>query len=494
MPPVEQIKLKRAGTGLRAYDPDRAWHGFTLFAPQTGGGNVYLVDLEGNVVHTWQMPYPPGNYGYLTERGTLFYNGKTPENSDRFISGKPWKGGAALEADWNGRVLWEVQHPDHHHDGIRLRNGNVLLLCLAQLPRDFAAKVQGGMPGTEHNGDMYGDYLVEMTTGGRIVWEYPIWEHLDPETDCITAVQERREEWMHGNGVAELPNGDIVVSFRAISTVIIIDRRTGKIIWKLGAPPLCGQHAPTPLPNGNLLLLCLAKLPRDLVPKIKGGMPGTEHNGEMYADYLVEMTIAGRIVWEWRTWEHFDPESDCITAVQERREEWTHGNGLAELPNGDVVVSFRAISTVIIIERRTVKIIWKLGAPPLSGQHAPMPLANGNLLLFDNGPHRLDHPMPFSRVIEVELATKQIVWKYQEKRESDFFSPRISNAQRLPNGNTLICEGDFGRLFEVTAEGELVWEFVNPFFGEGPTGINNRVFRAYRYSEDEIARAKGGGS
>ena len=101
--------------------------------------------------------------------------------------------------------------------------------------------------------------------------------------------------------------------------------------------------------------------------------------------------------------------------------------------------------------------------------------------------------MPFSRVIEVEPATKEIVWEYREKRESDFFSPRISNAQRLPNGNTLVCEGDFGRFFEVTSEGELVWEYVNPYFGEGPNGFNNRVFRAYRYSAEEIARAKATG-
>ncbi len=363
MPPVEQIKAKRAGLGLRACDRDRVFPGFTLFAPQSGGGKVYLIDLDGEIIHAWQMPYPPGNYGYLTERGTLFYNGKTPDDSERFISRQPWKGGATVEATWNGRVLWEVKHPDHHHDGIRLRNGNVLLLCLAPLPRE-------------------------------------------------------------------------------------------------------------------------------IVPKVKGGMPGTEHNGEMYADYLVEMTTDGEIVWEWRTWEHFDPDIDAITAVQERREEWTHGNGLAELPSGDIVASFRIISTVIIIERRTGRIMWKLGAPPLSSQHAPTPLPNGNLLIFDNGPHRLDHPMPFSRVIEVEPKTKEIVWKYQEKRESDFFSPRISNAQRLPNGNTLICEGDFGRLFEVTLDGEVVWEFVNPYFGEGPNGPNNRVFRAYRYSAEEIARAK----
>src|SRR5262249_6593568 len=59
MPFVEQVKAKRFGTGLRALDVERACPGFTLFAPQSGGGNVYLIDLGGNVTHTWQMPYPP---------------------------------------------------------------------------------------------------------------------------------------------------------------------------------------------------------------------------------------------------------------------------------------------------------------------------------------------------------------------------------------------------------------------------------------------------
>ena len=54
----------------------------------------------------------------------------------------------------------------------------------------------------------------------------------------------------------------------------------------------------------------------------------------------------------------------------------------------------------------------------------------------------------------------------------------------------MICEGDFGRMLEVTAGGEIVWEYVNPYFGDGPNGLNNRVFRAYRYSTDEIAKAK----
>ncbi len=361
--PVEQTKLRRAETGLRAIDRERAWPGFTLFAPyQSDDTTVYLIDREGTVVHTWQMPWP-AQYARLTERGTLVYNGKTPAEPGSFLDDKPYKVGAMLEADWNGRVLWEVRHSDHHHDGILLRNGNVLLLSLVRLPRDLAARIEGGLAGSEHRGEMYGDTLVELTTDGRLVREYRVWEQLDPRTERITAIQEPRDVWSNGNGLAELPNGDIVVSFRTISTVVILDRRTGAIVWKLGAPPLCGQHAPTPL-------------------------------------------------------------------------------------------------------------------------------ANGNLLIFDNGPHRLDHALPFSRVIEVELATKRIVWEYRERREIDFFSPRISNAQRLPNGNTLICEGDFGRLFEVTNRGEIVWEYVNPFFGGAPSMQNNRIFRAYRYSMEIVSAAR----
>src|SRR5215469_6809879 len=70
MAAIEQNTLKRRGVGLRACAPERAFPGFTLFAPHfVQNTNVYLVDLEGEIVHTWNMPYPPGLSGYLTERG-----------------------------------------------------------------------------------------------------------------------------------------------------------------------------------------------------------------------------------------------------------------------------------------------------------------------------------------------------------------------------------------------------------------------------------------
>src|SRR6516225_3503486 len=181
-----------------------------------------------------------------------------------------------------------------------------------------------------------------------------------------------------------------------------------------------------------------------------------------------------------------------------RRAPWAQGNSVEELPEGDILASYRPTSTVIRISRKTGKIVWKLGPPTVAGQHAPTLLENGNILIFDNGPHRLDDSVPYSRAIEVDPATNAIVWKYQDKPAWNFFSPRMGCAQRLPNGNTLITESSFGRFFEVTKEGEIVWEYVNPFFGTpffgGPPGSeSNQVFRAVRYSADEIARARHSG-
>src|SRR5205823_11071978 len=108
---------------------------------------------------------------------------------------------------------------------------------------------------------------------------------------------------------------------------------------------------------------------------------------------------------------------------------WTHGNTVAETADGNLLVSFRNISTVIMIERATGNIVWELGGPPLAQQHDPRPLPNGNVLIFDNGTHRRDHPATFSRVIEVDPRTSEIVWEYVDQSLFEFFSPYISGAQ-----------------------------------------------------------------
>ena len=79
MPSVEQNKVKRSGIGLRACDRDRAFDGFTLFAPLSGDGKVYLIDLDGEVVHTWQMPYPPGSMAISPKEAPTFITARPPK-------------------------------------------------------------------------------------------------------------------------------------------------------------------------------------------------------------------------------------------------------------------------------------------------------------------------------------------------------------------------------------------------------------------------------
>jgi hypothetical protein len=361
---IDPQKIRRSHTGLIAHDSNLAQPGYTLFTPMYGDGTVYLIDMQGEIAHRWQMPYRPGLYAHLLDNGHLFYGGKVMEDLDRFEAWGRFKAGAALEVDWQGRVLWELRRPDHHHDARKLRNGNVLLLCLAPLPEAIARRVQGGLP-------------------------------------------------------------------------------------------------------------------------------GTEANGVIYADYLLEMTTSGDVVWQWRSWEHMEPERYPMTP-QDLRHEWTHGNTVAETAEGNILVSFRNISTVVMIERASGNIIWQIGGPPLAQQHDPRPLPNGNILIFDNGTHRHDNPVTFSRVIEVDPRTSDIVWRYTDQSIFEFFSPYISGAQRLANGNTLICEGCHGRIFEVTTDQEVVWEYVSPHFFQEPgrVGLNNWVFRAFRYTADEIERAR----
>ncbi len=168
------------------------------------------------------------------------------------------------------------------------------------------------------------------------------------------------------------------------------------------------------------------------------------------------------------------------------RADWAHTNTIEVLPPtplgevdprfkaGNVLVSFRALDIIAIIDPEKDAFVWAYGLGMLDGQHQPTMLGNGNILLFDNGTYR-----GYSVVREIEPASGNIVWEYSNG--TDFFSPFRSGVQRLPNGNTLICECDAGHIFEVTPEKEVVWDFRSPFVGQGPTHLGKRIHRATRY-------------
>jgi hypothetical protein len=124
---------------------------------------------------------------------------------------------------------------------------------------------------------------------------------------------------------------------------------------------------------------------------------------------------------------------------------------------GNLLVCVRDQDTIVVIDPATEKVVWSWGRGVLEWPHHPTLLDNGNLLIFDNGVRRR-----WTRVIELDPRTRKIVWRYRADEPGDFFSYTRGGNQRLPNGNTLITDSDSGHAFEVTPDGEIVWEFFTP--------------------------------
>ena len=257
-------------------------------------------------------------------------------------------------------------------------------------------------------------------------------------------------------------------------------------------------------------------------------------------DVIYEVNWDGDIIWEWVCSEHF-PEmgfSEEARNVMARNPtmvigkgkvgDWMHINSMSTLgPNrfydgGDsrfhpdnIIWDGRQTNIIAIIDKQSGSIVWQIGPDYdrsrelrelgwIIGQHhahmIPRGLpGEGNILVFDNGGFAgYGNPNPgaptghnnalrdHSRIIEFDPLSLKVVWQYTYREAGympkmstyTFYSPLISSAQRLPNGNTLITEGSGGRLLEVTADHELVWEYISPYYGTD--GQSNYVYRAYR--------------
>lgn len=144
----------------------------------------------------------------------------------------------------------------------------------------------------------------------------------------------------------------------------------------------------------------------------------------------------------------------------------------------DILISVKHLNLIGIIDMKREKLIWKYGPRELEEQHHSTLLENGNILIFDNGTNR-----KYSRIIELEPLTNKIIWQYKEDSPPSFYSSWGGAAQRLPNGNTLITETSTGRVFEITKDREIVWEFYNPNRDEN--GKRATIYRMMRINDLE---------
>jgi hypothetical protein len=439
-----------AHRGLRIYERCKAWNGYTLlncFTP-TGtekNGNNVLIDMEGNIVNEWAFP----GMAYLSASKALPGGYIVGSSIEDFMAG----GGKLTQLNWDGEVVkqWDTtMHHDHEREGSPCG-----YFAPDQEPRTFCGKVlvlESANPPPEETGhicsskQIVDDTIRELSWSGEELFKWECWKHFE---------QLGLDEW--------------------------------------------------------------AEAGIDL---------GLNYQGP-------------------DEWASFLPE------------DWSHGNAVAWVgPNkwwsehhdarfhpDNIIADFRSLNITIIIARHRHPhgkweegdIIWKLGPDystagddykvgQIIGQHMahmiPKGLpGGGNLLIFDNGgaagygalvqglraepegSEEVGKPLGtwpnkfrlFSRVLEINPVTKQIVWEFKQPKLSEdlngdgkilgneklFFSNLMSAAQRLPNGNTLITEADVGRIFEVTKCGEVVWEYA-PSWVDSSQFMGIAVYRAYR--------------
>lgn len=309
-----------------------------------------------------------------------------------------------------------------------------------------------------------------------------------------------------------LPNGQVLyhgkledgplARFEGAGGILIKKDWGGNKLWEYKDPYL--HHGFWPMKNGNILVLKWVEVPENIAKKVKymGSDPvplgrAEPRKGLLWGDAVQEITPEGKVVWEWIAHEHLDTEVDLTCPICPP-DEWTHANSVGELPDGNIMVSFMETNTIVIVDKHSGDIKWRF-SKVLRHHHYATVLDEGNILVFDNDHHGLV-PRAGSRVLELSpkianptcekmynsegAMSNAISWSYIDDGRWLLYSGGMASCQRLPNGNTLICEGTTGRILEVTPNGELVWEFVNnlPSYETSPTKSRScMVYAAFRY-------------
>lgn len=411
--------------GTTVYDNEKAWNGYTLFQSTKG---AVLIDMRGNVVRHWRdfLGFPnkmlPGGYimGSLGNRKNEY---GYQDQAD------------VTQIDWDGNVVWTFNKKEYIEDSETDK------YWMARQHHDY-----------QREGNPVGYYVPGM----------------EPKTDeghtfilCHEDVYNKR-----------------ISDKRLLDDCIIEIDWEGNIVWKWNV-------------NKHFNELGFSEIQKNALFRNPNYHPiGKEGQSDWM--HINSMSLLGPNKWYDQGDERFNPEN--------------------------IIWDAREANIMAIISKESGKIVWQIGPDfttskelraigQIIGQHhchmIPKGLpGEGNILMFDNGgwagygiPSRTSKDgtktdiRDYSRVIEINPVTLEVVWElkgfdfrngvdYPLTDNTHFYSQLTSSAQRLPNGNTMVCEGCSGRMFEVTAEKELVWEYISPL---GKNDGAEFLYRAYRY-------------
>lgn len=429
--------------GLFSYEED-SFDGYTLFSPLRSP-TTYLIDNCGKVVHSWDGEFLSSQMSYLLEDGTLLRAVKSNQNNLVFNAGGA--GERLQKVDWDGNVLWDFIYSNDsvrmHHDVEPLPNGNVLILAWEH--KSTAEAVAAGRdPSLLPDNALWPEHIIEVKqtgpTSGEIVWEWHFWDHVIQDFDSLKA---------NFGAVADHPE---LLDINFVSDI----PELGDADW--------------------LHINCIDY--NESLDQIVIGSPSTNEF------YIIDHST---------TTEEAGSPSGGIS-----------GKG------GD------------ILYRWGNPIAYRQGTTndqKLFGQHDVHWISEGSpdegkIMVFNNGRDRPEGDASSVDIVQTPIDNNGIYiyqqgtafgpetaeWIYQAENPTDWYSSFISGAQKLPNGNTLICSGADGRFFEINQSDDAVWEYVNPVTQFGPTpqgeaippfgGLNgNIVFRCIRYAPNYLGLA-----
>ena len=394
--------------GLFLNDAAKTSPGYVLMPP-LHSGYTHLIDNNGQLIHSWNSGnYPPGLMAYLLPNGHLL-RADSIQNEGPDIGGG--EGGQLREYDWQGNVVWTFTYATStnlmHHDFKHLPNGNVIALMVeSKTPADMAAA--GFMPNILQpggDGNIAPDAIIEIQpaypTGGNIVWQWHVWDHLVQNYDATknnygnpaahpelvnpnaSYPHQIPEFWNHMNSIDYNPATDqIMLSVRGNSEIWVIDHSTT-------TAQSAGHAGGTYGKGGDLLY--------------RWGNP------QMYSAGIAANEMN----------------------YQQHDAQWI-APGLPDA--GNILLFNDGVNRPAGLYSSVDEFV-----PPVDASGNYPSLATGAVY----GP-------------------QQLAWTYFGTGSEQYYETDIGGAERMPNGNTLICWGVFGVLEEVTPAGQIVWKYVNP--------------------------------
>ena len=455
-------KTDRPKLGLLINDP-KAFQGYTLVAP-LNATKSYLIDMQGRVVRAWESKYTAGQEAYFLENGHLL-RAATLDNRERLFGGAG-QGGRVQEFDWDGGLVWDFKFHDDkrvaHHAICRLPNGNVLLIVWEI--KTAAETIAAGRRPESVRGPWLADSIVEIKptgkTTGEVVWEWHIWDHLIQDSD--TSKANYGDVGKHPE-LIDVNFGDSDMSFPG------------------GGPPGPPRRD-----------IARKDSPREDEARKKRDIDRLKSIG-----YVANPTARGN---------------------RGMIPDWTHVNAVAYNAEFDqIMISVRSFGEFWIIDHGTTTaeaaghkggkrgkggdLLYRWGNPisyragtkadqRLFAQHDAHWIPNGypgagHVLVFNNGGGRpsgnyssvdeivipVDAQGDYVRTPGEAFGPREPAWSYTAPKKEELFAFIMSGANRLPNGNTLICESVSGTIFEVTQHGETVWKYANPAGSSSPMGM-----------------------